>query len=117
MNSLHFSFFNTVNVPLTFCKVYQAMGHGGRLLTLYKHRGNIPEDICLHKKLFDPWWLHNYRAIREKKYEKAIPLAVQQGKVVDFSPKNIIAKRFFAIRDDFREFEFKKLVDMYKLYD
>jgi hypothetical protein len=55
MRSLHFSYFNTVNVPLTFCRVYQTMGHGGRLLTLYKHRGNIPEDICLNKKPFNPW--------------------------------------------------------------
>ena len=117
MKSLHFSYFNTVNVPFTFCHVYEAMGHHGRLLTLYKHRGNIPEDICLHKKLFDPAWLHASRHKREKQAEKLIATAAEEGKIFTFKPESLIASLFFALRDDFRAVEFNRIARKYDLYN
>lgn len=117
MRSLHFSYYNTVNVPLTFCKVYEAMGHGGRLLTLYKHRGNIPEDICLDKKPFNPWWLKTLRDKREKQDEKSVALAARQGKVWEYGPKNIAERVFFSMRDQWRSIEFSRLAGRYTLYD
>jgi glycosyltransferase involved in cell wall biosynthesis len=117
MRSLHFSYYNTVNVPLTFCRVYEAMGHSGRLLTLYKHRGNIPEDICLNKKPFNPWWLRRIRKIREKKDEASVSRAAQQGRIGEFGPRNIAERVFFSIRDNVRAIEFSRLASQYGLYD
>jgi glycosyltransferase involved in cell wall biosynthesis len=116
MKSLHFSHFNTVNVPLTFCKVYEAMGHSGRLLTLYKHRGGIPEDICLNKKLFDPWWLHNLRSRREKEAEILIAQEAGRGAVHEYKPESMLERAYVALRDEWRSMEFSRLVDVYDLY-
>jgi glycosyltransferase involved in cell wall biosynthesis len=117
MKCLHFSYYNTVNVPLTFCKVYEAMGHSGRLLTLYKHRGNIPEDICLNKKPFNPWWLKRIRERREKRAELSVVQAARQGMLWEFGPKNIVEQVYFSVRDRVRAIEFSRLVKRYGLYD
>jgi glycosyltransferase involved in cell wall biosynthesis len=117
MKSLHFSYFNTVNVPLTFCKVYEAMGHSGRLLTLYKHRGNIPEDICLNKRIFNPGWLKQRRFKREKHAELSIADAAAHGEVWEFRPGGIFEEVFFRIRDQWRTIEFNRLAAKYGLYE
>ncbi len=117
MNSLHFSYFNTVNVPFTFCKVYNAMGHHGRLLTLYKHRGNIEEDICLRKKLFDPSWLNKIRYKRAKKAETSLIHAAATGQEWTFRPHNALENVFFKFRDNYRSIEFNRLARTYGLYD
>lgn len=116
MKSLHFSYFNTVNVPLTFCKVYEAMGHQGRLLTLYKHRGNIPEDICLNKRLFDPRWLHALRARREAQAERSIVQKASCGGVHEYKPANPVEAAYLALRDEWRAVEFSRLAKKYDLY-
>jgi Glycosyl transferases group 1 len=117
MKCLHFSYYNTVNVPLTFCKVYEAMGHSGRLLTLYKHRGNIPEDICLNKTPFNPWWLKRIREKREKRAELSVVQAARQGMLWEFGPKNIVEQAYFSARDLVRAIEFSRLAKRYGLYD
>ena len=117
MKSFHFSYFNTVNVPLTFCHMYEAMGHQGRLLTLYKHRGNIPEDICLHKKIFDPAWLHTIRQKREKQSEKYIFAAAGEGNQFAFKPESFAASLYFALRDELRALEFNRIARKYDLYN
>jgi glycosyltransferase involved in cell wall biosynthesis len=117
MKSLHFSYYNTVNVPLTFCKVYEAMGHSGRLLTLYKHRGNIPEDICLNKKPFNPPWLKRMRNKREKQAEALVAAAAQQAAVWEYGPRTIAERVFFSVRDHWRAIEFSRLAKRYGLYD
>jgi glycosyltransferase involved in cell wall biosynthesis len=117
MKCLHFSYYNTVNVPLTFCRVYEAMGHSGRLLTLYKHRGNIPEDICLNKKPFNPWWLKRIRDKREKRAEQSVVQAARKGMVWEFGPKNIAERVYFSVRDRIRAIEFSRLAQQYGLYD
>jgi glycosyltransferase involved in cell wall biosynthesis len=113
---LHFSYFNTVNVPLTFCNVYESMGHYSRLLTLYKHRGSIPEDICLNKKLFDPLWLRAIRGRREKKAEQVVPKKARQGAVHEYKPANTIERWYLALRDEWRGVEFGRLAKTYDLY-
>jgi hypothetical protein len=117
MKSLHFSYYNTVNVPLTFCKVYDAMGHSGRLLTLYRHRGNIPEDICLNKKPFDPLWLRRIRDNREKQAEISVVRAAEQGTVWEYKPRGLVERAFFSLRDAVRSIEFSRLARKYGLYD
>jgi hypothetical protein len=117
MKSLHFSNFNTVTVPLTFCKVYEAMGHSGRLLTVYKHRGNIPEDICLNKKVFNPTWLKKLRYKRAKQAERSIADAAAHGAVWEFRPGGICEQAFFQMRDQWRAMEFNRLAATYDLYD
>jgi len=116
VKSLHFSFFNTVNVPLTFCKVYEAMGHGARLLTVYKHRGAIPEDICLNKKLFDPWWLHQLRGKREKTAEKLIAKEAERGALHEYKPATVLESVYVALRDNWRALEFGGLAKRYDLF-
>jgi glycosyltransferase involved in cell wall biosynthesis len=116
MKSLHFSYFNTVNVPFTFCKVYEAMGHSGRLLTLYRHRGSIPEDICLDKKLFDPRWLHSLRSRREKAAEKLIAQEAGRGALHEYKPATMLEHFYVALRDEWRGLEFNRLAEQYGLY-
>jgi glycosyltransferase involved in cell wall biosynthesis len=116
VRSLHFSHFNTVNVPLTFCKVYEAMGHHGRLLTLYRHRGNIPEDICLGKKPFDPRWLHAVRRRRETQAEIDIAQEASRGVLHEFKPANLAEAAWLALRDEWRAPEFSRLARRYDLY-
>jgi hypothetical protein len=116
MKILHFSYFNTVDVPLTFCRVYEAMGHHARLLTLYKHRGDIPEDICLHKKLFDPWWLRVVRSSREKRSEKLIAEKAVIGAMHEYKPGNALEHFSIALRDQLRSIGFARLAKKYDLY-
>jgi hypothetical protein len=117
MKSLHFSYYNTVNVPLTFCRVYEAMGHNGRLVTLYKHRGSIPEDICLDKKPFNPWWLKRVRDKREKRAALSVAQAAREGMVWEYGPQSIAERVFFKVRDHVRSIEFSRLAKQYGLYD
>jgi hypothetical protein len=117
MNALHYSQFNTVNVPLTFCKVYEAMGHSARLLTLYKHRGDIEEDICLNKRPFDPWWLRLIRRKREEDARRQIARAAEEGAVWEFKPAGPLSELFFKLRDELRAVEFKRLTHAYGLDD
>ncbi len=116
MKSLHFSYFNTVNVPLTFCKVYEAMGHSGRLLTLYRHRGNIPEDICLNKRLFDPRWLRPLRARRTAEAERLVAAAAGRGALHEYRPEGALESFYVALRDEWRSIEFGRLAREYDLY-
>ncbi len=115
MRSLHFSYFNTVNVPLTFCKVYEAMGHAGRLLTLYRHRGDIPEDICLNKRLFDPAWLHAIRRGRQADAERRIALKAASGVVHEYLPSGPLETLYIGLRDQWRSLEFSRLTKKYDL--
>jgi len=116
VRSLHFSYFNTVNVPLTFCKVYEAMGHSGRLLTLYKHRGNMPEDICLNKQLFDPWWLREIRRRREAEAQRRIAEQAAHGVTYEYKPAGALEAAWVALRDEWRAPEFSGLARQYGLY-
>lgn len=116
MKSLQFSYFNTVNVPLTFCKVYEAMGHSSRLLTLYKHRGAIPEDICLNKRLFDPAWLRVIRARRTAKAEKAIVQKAVQGDTHEYKQAGAFERIYTGLRDEWRAMEFSGLAKKYDLF-
>lgn len=115
MRALHFSYYNTVNVPLTYCRMYRRMGHEARLLTLYKHRGNIPEDICLHKRPFNPRWLARIRQRREKQAEGAIN-RTKAAASYHFQPSNPLEWALFKTRDSFRAIEFAGLARRHELY-
>jgi glycosyltransferase involved in cell wall biosynthesis len=92
------------------------MGHTGRLLTLYKHRGSIPEDICLNKKLFDPGWLHHLRSRREKEAEKLIAQEAGRGVFHEYKPATMLERVYVALRDEWRSMEFSRLAEKYDLY-
>ncbi|MBD3241954.1 MAG: glycosyltransferase [Chitinivibrionales bacterium] len=115
MRALHFSYYNTVNVPLTYCRMYRRMGHEARLLTVYKHRGNIPEDICLHKRAFSPHWLTRLRQRREEQAECTISRTKAESPHY-FRPSNPLEWAFFKVRDSFRAVEFARLAHQYRLY-
>lgn len=117
MRALHFSYFNTVNVPLTYCDMYRRMGHEARLLTLYKHRGSIPEDICLHRRVFDPLWLHRLRSRREANATQAIADTAGSGTTHEFAPRSALERLFLSIRDHLRAPGFARLASRYGLYD
>ncbi len=115
MRALHFSFYNTVNVPLTYCRMYRRMGHEARLLTLYKHRGSIPEDICLYRRPFNPRWLARIRQRREKETESVIRRSTATAPHY-FRPSNPLERVFFEVRDSFRAIDFARLARRYELY-
>lgn len=111
MKILHFSHFNTVQVPMYYRDMYRRAGHDSRLLTLYKHRGNIPEDICLNKKIFNPRWLQKYREYKQRQNEARI---AEKGKTTAFSPP---VSLITDIRDMVRSIGFQKYVKQYGLMD
>jgi len=45
---LHIAPFNTANVPYSFVQAERKLGHFSQLITLGKHRYDLPEDICLN---------------------------------------------------------------------
>jgi len=111
---LQYSQFNTVNVPFNYSNVYKKYGHDSKLLTLYKHRGNIQEDICLNKKIFDPYLLHKIRAIKQKKHIQTINAT---NSTVIYKPNNIFELAYFKFKDFFASIEFNKLSPKYNLND
>ncbi len=116
MRVLHFSHFNTVNVPFTYCQMYRRMGHEARLLTIHKHRGKLPEDICLHKPLFNPAWLARVRAQADEHGERAIreyrgPLPFYMAE-----PRGV-PRLLMWVRDWVRAAGFSRLRDAYGLDD
>jgi len=116
MRVLHFSYFNTVNVPFTYCQMYRRMGHDARLLTLYRHRGHLPEDICLHKRLYDPAWLRRVRNRRTAEATRQIQLG-KGGPAHEYRPANAIERLLLGLRDSLRAIEFARLARTYGLYD
>ncbi len=114
MRVLQFSHFNTVNVPYHYSKMYKKMGHESRLLTLYKHRGNIPEDICLNKKVYNPWWL---KKIRQRKEQKNTTNIRNNKQLLELKHSNIIESALLTGRDWLRKFETNKIIKKYGLFD
>jgi glycosyltransferase involved in cell wall biosynthesis len=93
------------------------MGHYSRLLTVYKHRGNIEEDICLNKKIFNPWWLKRIRNKREIEAETIIHQKALEGNIHFYKPSSKLEEFILKIRDNFRNIEFKKLARKYDLFE
>ena len=48
MKILHIAPFNIANVPFTFVRAEQELGHESRLVTFAKNPRGFPEDICLN---------------------------------------------------------------------
>jgi glycosyltransferase involved in cell wall biosynthesis len=108
MRILHVSHFNTVNVPFTYCQMYRHMGHEARLLTLYKHRGSIPEDICLRKPVRNPSWLSAARARATEDREETIRTYAGPRPWLMPRPGPAI-RALLGVRDWLRSLEFRRV--------
>jgi glycosyltransferase involved in cell wall biosynthesis len=96
-------------MPIDFVKMHREFGAESNLITLYSNSVNFDEDICLNFKLPSG---KNAKKWRDVKIEKNSPAILKYN-----SPKNILEKMYFNLRDEKNKGKIKEAVNKHKLFD
>lgn len=117
MKILHIAPFNTANVPLTFVRAENALGHYSRLVTMHRHRYGYDEDICLNLPLMDSKIVNFLRRIGGKNVSQPVFEMTPPGKDLPprWEPKGTGEALFHAVRDALWEPFIRKAFRDYEL--
>lgn len=106
---MHIAPQNFAGMPIDFVKMHRKFGAESNLITLYSNSVNFDEDICLDFKLPSG---KNAKKWRDIKIEKKSPAALKYN-----SPKNILEKMYFNLRDEKNKGKIKEAVTKHKLFE
>ena len=106
---LHIAPQNFAGMPFDFVKMQKEFGAESRLVTLYKSGMNFPEDICLG------FSLPSGKSAKFWRDKKTVAKAVTELKYA--SPKNILEKFYFGLRDRINSGKIVKAIKDFNMYD